>query len=138
MVEWFHSLDFVFFPSIPIDRMFLFLAAFSAMVLTTLLRGFQNKNVAGGHKRLAFICGAIMTVFEGLVIALIAKGGTDVIYFTAIGSGIGWVLGMFIHDAIMYKRMKAERKLQKSKYKRKLEKQVESAVQKKLEELGLI
>lgn len=137
MSEWFNNIEFVFAFQDK-ERLFLYLSAFLAMVLTTLLRGFQNKNVTGGHKKLAFFCGAAMTVFEGLVIALIAKGGTDVIYFTAIGSGIGWVLGMFIHDAIMFKRMKAERKLEKNKYKRKLQKHVDEAVQKKLEDLGII
>lgn len=124
--------------TIPTNILLVYVAALVAMMATTCMRSIQNKNVVGGHKTLAFICGGIMTLFEGFVIAMIAKQGSDVIYFTAIGSAIGWVVGMFIHDAIMRRKMKALKKAKKHKKRAKLDDLIQLRVEEILKEQGLL
>ncbi len=105
--------------------------AFVAMLVTTFLRGFQNKNVAGGHKKLAFVFGGLMTAAEGITIALIVLGGIYVIIFTATGAAFGWVLGMLAHDRIMRK----QRLLRKAKKKQRRKKQIHNYVNKQVKKL---
>lgn len=50
-----------------LHHLLVYAAALAAMFTTTLLRSFQNKSVAGGHKKLVFFVGGLMTAFEGLV-----------------------------------------------------------------------
>jgi archaellum biogenesis protein FlaJ (TadC family) len=113
------------------------LSGLSAMFITTFLRGFQNKNVAGGHKLLAFFCGGAMTLFEGVVIALIAQSGKELIFFTALGSAFGWVCGMLVHEWIMHKKIKAAKKAKKTKRQNKLEALIEERLEERLKELGV-
>lgn len=113
-------------------------AAAAAMFATTLLRSFQNKSVAAGHKKLVFFVGGLMTAFEGFVFVLISKQGGDVVWFTAAGSACGWVTGMYVHDAIMRKRRKQAKQLKKSKKRAQIEDMVDERVQEKLKELGVI
>lgn len=116
----------------------MFGSAFFAMMATTFLRGFQNKNVAGGFKLLAFICGSAMTALEGLVFVMIAKQGTDIVAFTALGSGIGWVLGMIAHEALMYRRMKAMKIAKKTRRLQRLDTLINERVEEILKERGVI
>ena len=113
-------------------------SALAAMFFTTFLRGFQNKSVAGGHKRLAFIGGGLMTALEGVVFVMIAKSGSDVIPFTALGSACGWIAGMYAHDALMRKRLKAEKKAKKTKRREQIDEIVNERLEERLKELGVI
>lgn len=113
--------------------------AFCAMFMTTFLRGFQNKNVAGGHKKLAFFVGAAMTAFEGLVLFMLARtGDPTIIAFTSIGSGFGWVAGMMAHDRLMRKRMKALKKAKKTKRRAQIEALAAEIVEERLKEIGVV
>lgn len=124
---------------IPLDKLAVFGLAFAAMFATTFLRGFQNKNVAGGHKKLAFFCGAMMTAFEGLVMLMLARTGEPaVIAFTALGSGVGWVVGMMAHDRIMRKRMKALKKVKKTKRRERIEAIANDLMEERLKKLGVL
>lgn len=111
-----------------------YVAAFTAMLATTCLRGFQNKNVAAGYKGLAFICGAAMTALEGAVILLVAHSGTEALPFTALGSGLGWVIGMWLHDRLMKRRRRAEKAAKKTKRRA----QLEALVDERLRERSLM
>jgi hypothetical protein len=114
--------------------MLIYASAFAAMLLTTCLRGFQNKNVAAGYKKLAFICGAAMTGLEGVVILLVAHSGVEALPFTALGSGLGWVVGMWAHDRLMKRRRKAEKAAKKTKRRE----QLEALVDERLRERSLM
>jgi hypothetical protein len=109
-------------------------AAFGAMLTTTFLRGFQNKNVAGGHKKLAFVFGGAMTAFEGIVIGLIATSGWHMIPFAAVGSAFGWVLGMVSHDRVMRNYNRKRKQVKKSKRARRMDRSID----RRLEELGIL
>ncbi|MNR68599.1 hypothetical protein D3C85_1932560 [compost metagenome] len=58
--------------------------------------------------------------------------------FTALGSGIGWVLGMVAHEALMYRRMKAAKKAKKTRKREQLDMLVNERVEERLKELGVI
>lgn len=122
-----------------IERMLIvFGSAFLAMLATTFLRGFQNRNVSGGYKGMAFVCGSIMTALEGFVFVMIAKQGSDIVVFTALGSGIGWVLGMIAHEALMYRRLKAAKKAKKTKKREQLDALIKERFEELLAERGVI
>jgi len=124
---------------IPLDKLAVFGLAFAAMFATTFLRGFQNKNVAGGHKKLAFFCGAMMTAFEGLVMLMLARTGEPaVIAFTALGSGVGWVVGMMAHDRLMKRRVRELKKIKKTKRRERIEAIASELVEERLKELGIV
>lgn len=124
---------------ISLHQLIVFGLAFAAMFATTFLRGFQNKNVAGGHKKLAFFCGAMMTAFEGVVMLMLARTGEpSVIIFTSLGSGVGWVAGMMAHDRLMRKHMKALKKVKKTKRRDRIEAIATELMEERLKELGII
>ena len=118
----------------------LYATAFAVTFCLTMLRGFQYKSVAGGHKRLAFFGGGIMTALENTVTVMLAAtlGDYFIIAFTSTGSAFGWVAGMYLHDAMMRKRLKAAKKAKKTKRRDQIEAMVEERLMEKLEELGLI
>jgi hypothetical protein len=102
----------------------------------TMLRGFQNKSVAGGHKRLAFIGGGVMQALENVVTFMLAHqlGDYTIILFTSTGSAFGWVAGMYLHDAMMRKRLKEAKRAKKTKRRE----QLEAMLDDRLKELGVI
>lgn len=124
--------------SIDLHQLTVYGAALAAMFCTTFLRGWQNKVVAGGHKRLAFVGGGLMTLLEGVVVLMLARSGSDVIPFTVFGSACGWVAGMYAHDAMMRKRLKAAKKAKKTKRRDQIEEMVNEQVEERLRELGVI
>lgn len=118
----------------------LYATAFAITFCLTMLRGFQNKSVAGGHKRLAFFGGGTMTALENTVTVMLATtlGDYTIIAFTSTGSAFGWVAGMYLHDAMMKKRLKAMKKAKKTKRRDQIEAMVEERLMEKLTELGLV
>lgn len=118
----------------------LYVTGFAVTYLLTMIRGFQNKSVAGGHKRLAFLGGGAMTALENTVTVLLATtlGDYTLIAFTSAGSAFGWVSGMYMHDAMMRKRLKAEKKAKKTKRRSQIEDTVNELLEERLKELNII
>lgn len=118
----------------------IYLGAFAITFFLTMLRGFQNRSVAGGHKRLAFFGGGAMTALENTVMIMLAHqlGDYLIVAFTSTGSAFGWVAGMYVHDAMMRKRLKAMKKAKKTKRRDQIEAMVEERLMEKLQELGLV
>lgn len=97
----------------------LLVLTFFAMFSSTFLRGFQNKNVAGGHRKLAFICGWAMALLDGLTVLAIAHQGMAALPFTAFGAAFGWVAGMGMHDILLrrhIRKVKAEKKAKRERW----------------------
>lgn len=89
---------------------------FLAMFFSTFLRGFQNKNVAGGHLKLAFSCGWLMALLDGLTILAISRQGMSALLFTTFGAAFGWVVGMCAHDWLLRRhneKVRRERKIKR-------------------------
>lgn len=111
----------------------------TALFSTTLMRGLQNKSVAGGHKRLAFIFGTGMSACELLVMGLVASTQNPMLMMLgAIGSGVGWVVGMVLHDRIMRKKMATLKAEKKSRRAKRIRTASREEIIKVLEERGLI
>lgn len=112
----------------------------TATFVSTLLRSFQNKNVAGGFIKSAMLVGALMIISDGIVIALIAKGNWHVIGFSAIGSALGWATGMKLHSFLLKdsisKKLEAEkesiRRIAENASKKKVNKKVRKAMRKEM------
>lgn len=66
--------------------------AASAMVTfcAVFLKGFQHKNVIGGHMKSVFVTSYLMAAVDVLAVAIVIQGGI----WTAISSGTGAALGM--------------------------------------------
>lgn len=123
------------------------LAIFGTMFTTTFLRGMQNKNVAGGHKRLAAVFGFAMAMCDivtislvgGVAVAAASSGDHSFGIYTAIaggtGSAIGWVLSMVIHDRVMRRRNEAREAEKKLRKRSKQEERIRSILRDELEEL---
>ena len=117
----------------------------TAIVLftTTLLRGFQNKSVAGNHKRMSFIGGTVMSACELAVMltmstAAVKNDNPYLMLLGSLGAGAGWVAGMLLHDRMMRKKLELERAAKKSRRAKRIQKAANSEIVKVLEERGLI
>lgn len=110
-----------------------------ALFSTTLMRGFQNKLVAGNQKAMAFVFGSGMSACELLVMGLVASTQNPTfMVLGAVGSGAGWVAGMALHDRIMRKRLAQEKAQKKSKRARRIRNASREEMLKILEERNLI
>lgn len=111
----------------------------AALFTTTLLRSMQNRNVAGNHKVMAFVFGTGMSACELLVMGLVASSQN---YFMmmlgAVGSGIGWVAGMFLHDRMMRKKLELQKQLKKKKRNNRIRALSREEIDERLQELGLL
>lgn len=111
----------------------------AALFSITFLRGLQNKSVAAGHKRMAFIGGTVMSACELFVVGLVATSeNTYFMLIGAVGSGIGWVAGMVLHERLMRKKMALLKAEKKSKRARRIRTASRDEINKVLEERGLI
>lgn len=112
---------------------------FVTLFMTTVLRSYQNKNIAGGHKRLAFIFGTLMCGCELTVFALVtATQNYVLITLSAFGAGSGWVAGMVLHDRMMRRKLEAEKLLKKKKRNSRIRDISREEIDERLQELGLI
>lgn len=112
--------------------------AIATMFASTFLRGFQNKNVAGGYKKLAGLVGYMMAVCDMVTVGLIVKGGITVAFIAAIGAGLGWMAGMYAHDAIMRKREEERKRNKKLRKQTHREMELERKIDERLHELGVV
>jgi len=122
---------------IELSTILIYLAAIGTAFVTTFLRGFQNKNVAGGFKKLSFVVGYAMAICDVLTIGIVVKNGMSVALFAGFGAGLGWVVSMQVHDKIMKAKMKAIEEAKKLKKKSKQEERIRMIVSDILQEKGL-
>lgn len=67
------------------------------------LKGFQHKNVIGGHIRSAFWTSYLMGLFDVLTISMVARHGLVMALSVGTGAAFGMVSAMKLHDRL-YKR----------------------------------
>lgn len=112
---------------------------FAVLFTTTVLRSTQNKNVAGGHRWMAFIFGTLMCGCELTVYKMVSDTGNYwLIALSALGAGSGWVAGMIVHDRMMRKRLEAEKLLKKKKRNSRIRELSREEIDERLRELGLL
>ena len=108
------------------------LAAFAAVMLENVLRASQSKNVNLGLKKAVFFTGGLMTLCDGVVMTIIAKGGLEMLPFTVTASAFGWILGVHVHDRLTesFRKKIADARKERKRLKRK--RRLSKAVQKEL------
>ena len=67
------------------------------------LKGFQHKNVIGGHVRAVFFTSYAMAAFDVASVALIVKGGLWVALTSGTGAAFGMVAAIKLHDRLFRK-----------------------------------
>lgn len=68
--------------------------------LSCFLKGFQHKNVIGGHTKSVFVTSWAMAAFDVVSVTLIIKGGWPIAISAGLGASLGMVLAMKIHDRV--------------------------------------
>lgn len=103
-------------------------------MLSSFLRGFQNKNIVAGYKAWTFGTGYLMGILDAVAFTLIASTGMVTGVFYGLGMGIGYVLSIIVHKRVS----KAREKARKKKKRNKLTRTVEDLVEEMLVNKGLI
>jgi hypothetical protein len=67
------------------------------------LKGFQHKNVIGGHLKLIAVTSYAMAVFDVAAVMVIYKGGWWMTLSSGTGAAIGMVLAIVFHDRLFNK-----------------------------------
>lgn len=67
------------------------------------LKGFQHKNVIGGHIRSVFFTSWMMAAFDVAAVTLIVKGGWPIAISAGFGASLGMVVAIKMHDRIFGK-----------------------------------
>lgn len=75
-----------------------YLLAGVASFIAVFLKGFQQKNVAGSHYRLAICTSYAMALADVLVVSIIVKNGWSVALPSGTGAALGVILSMWTHD----------------------------------------
>lgn len=77
------------------------LLAFALSLSSVFLKGFQHKNVIGGHHKLIFFTSYVMAVTDVLVIGLVVERGWSICFATGTGAAIDMSLSMWLHDKLL-------------------------------------
>ena len=84
--------------------MILYLISFIVNLTYVFLKGWQHKNVIGGHTKSAAGLAFFMGIMEVVSVSIIVKGGWGVAISTGMGAAIGIVLAMKLHDKVYRKQ----------------------------------
>lgn len=68
------------------------------------LKGFQHKNVIGGHLKVVFATSWLMAAFDVAAVTLIVQGGWLIALSSGLGASIGMVVAITSHNRIFEKR----------------------------------
>lgn len=95
------------------DGLFVVLTATLATFVSVFFRGFQNKNVAGGHKKMAFFTGYIMNVLDIVVIGMVVNSGVGVVIISGLGAAFGYLTSMQVHEYFIERKLKEQKRIEK-------------------------
>jgi len=62
------------------------------------LKGFQQKNVIGGHVKSVFLTSYLMAAFDVASVSLIVSGGWPIALTSGTGAAFGMVFAIKLHD----------------------------------------
>ena len=79
------------------------ISAFVSFV-SCFLKGFQHKNVIGGHIKSVFFTSWMMAVFDVAAVTLIVKGGWAIAISSGLGASIGMVVAIKFHNRIFERK----------------------------------
>jgi hypothetical protein len=74
----------------------------SALVsfVSCFLKGFQHKNVIGGHLKAVYFTSWFMALFDVVAVLLIVEGGWPIAISTGFGASLGMIVAVTSHDKI--------------------------------------
>lgn len=78
----------------------LYLTSTVVSFVAVFLKGFQQKNVIGGHVRTVFITSYFMAAFDVASVSLIVVGGWPIALTSGTGAAFGMVAAIKLHDRI--------------------------------------
>mgnify|MGYP000918095632 CR=1 FL=1 len=81
----------------------IYIASFAVTFVAVFLKGFQHKNVIGGHLKTVFATSVLMAFFDVFSISIVISGGWTVAFSAGLGAGTGMVLAILTHDRIFRK-----------------------------------
>jgi len=64
------------------------------------LKGFQHKNVIGGHLKSVFFTSYLMAAFDVAAVTLIVRGGWPIAISSGFGASAGMVAAILLHDRL--------------------------------------
>ncbi len=64
------------------------------------LKGFQHKNVIGGHIKTVFFTSWLMAAFDVAAVTLIVQGGWPIALSSGLGASVGMVAAIKLHDRL--------------------------------------
>lgn len=68
--------------------------------IAVFLKGFQHKNVIGGHLRSVALTSYFMSAFDVAAVSIIVKGGWWVALTSGTGASLGMVASIVLHDRL--------------------------------------
>lgn len=108
------------------------LLAFAFVMLENVLRSTQSKNVAANYTKAVFVTGGMMTLCDGVIMTIIAKGGLEMLPYTVTASALGWTFGVKIHDWVTEASRLRHAEERKERKRKKEMKRIDKAVRKAL------
>lgn len=68
---------------------------------TVFLKGFQHKNVIGGHYRLIAVTSYAMSFCDVFLIGIVAHSGWEISFACGTGAACGMVASVWLHDRLL-------------------------------------
>ena len=68
--------------------------------IAVFLKGFQHKNVIGGHLKTVFVTSYLMGAFDWAAISLVIVGGWPIAITSGTGAAFGMIAAIKLHDKI--------------------------------------
>lgn len=81
----------------------IYLTSFVVSFVYVFLKGFQHKNVNGGHLKMVAAFSFAMAIFDALAITLVVKGGVSIGISSGLGAALAMVCAIKLHDRIFKK-----------------------------------
>jgi hypothetical protein len=79
---------------------FLLLSVLTSFV-SAFVKNFQTKNVAGDHKKLAFVTAYAYAALDVATVALIIRGGWIIALTSGTGAAFGVIAAMHVHGKVV-------------------------------------
>lgn len=83
--------------------MWIYAASFAVTFIAVFLKGFQHKNVIGGHLKMVAVTSYAMAFFDVAAVSIVVKQGMSVAWSAGTGAAIGMVCSIVLHDKLFKK-----------------------------------
>jgi hypothetical protein len=78
----------------------IYIASIIVSFISCFLKGFQHKNVIGGHLKSVWLTSYLMAIFDVAAVALIVEGGWPIALTAGLGASTGMVVAIKFHDKV--------------------------------------